>query len=384
MPRVNPDILVWARETAGLAQDEAARKLSISEDRLKAMEEGEHPPTHRQLTAISEKYRRPLVTFYLPRRPLARNFGQDFRTLPRDHEPVHDALVSALLRDIQARQQLVRAAMEEADEAVRLDFVASADADIGLNRLVEQINEKIGYPISEYRAQRTVGDAFALLRDRVERSGVFVVLMGNLGTHHTDIDVKVFRGFALADEYAPFIVINEKDSRAAWSFTLLHELVHIWLGQTGISGYDSGVEIEKFCDAVASRILLDPRELFELDLPHNAPTEVAAALITAFANSRKISRKMVAYNLLLQGLINVALYRTLAALFDAERSAKRVEEEREGGPSYYIVKRHRVGHALLDFTRRMIKGGVLSTPRAGKVLGVKPTSVSQLVGLGND
>ena len=70
--------------------------------------------------------------------------------------------------------------------------------------------------------------------------------MGNLGTHHTDIDVRIFRGFALADDVAPFVVINEKDSRAAWSFTLLHELVHILLGETGISGYNSNAEIERF------------------------------------------------------------------------------------------------------------------------------------------
>jgi hypothetical protein len=35
----------------------------------------------------------------------------------------------------------------------------------------------------------------------------------------------VFRGFAPADDLAPFIVINDNDP--AHSFTLLHELVHI-------------------------------------------------------------------------------------------------------------------------------------------------------------
>jgi hypothetical protein len=30
MPDVNPDILVWARETAGLTPEEAVRKLGIN------------------------------------------------------------------------------------------------------------------------------------------------------------------------------------------------------------------------------------------------------------------------------------------------------------------------------------------------------------------
>ena len=88
--------------------------------------------------------------------------------------------------------------------------------------------------------------------------------MGNLGSHHSDIDARVFRGFALADPVAPFVVVNEKDSRTAWSFTLLHELAHLWLGQTGVSGYDGEAEVEKFCDAVAARFLLDPQELLQL------------------------------------------------------------------------------------------------------------------------
>lgn len=383
MPRVNPDILVWARETAGFAPEEAARKLSISEERLKAMEGGTHPPTRRQLMAISEKYRRPLITFYLPKHPAERNIGQDYRTLPQDRETESEALISALLRDVQARQQLVRAALEESEEAQRLDFVGSASIRDGVDAVVKRIESKLGNPLREFRAQRTISDAFAFLRERVERTGIFVLLMGNLGTHHTDIDVRGFRGFALADEFAPFIIINEKDSRAAWSFTLLHELVHIWFGQTGISGYESTVDIERFCDAVASSTLLNPAELNLLRIPVSGRIETIAELISDFANARKISRKMVAYNLLRGELINAGLYRSLSDHFDAERTAQKADaDDGEGGPNYYVVRRHRMGPALIELTRRMVKNGTLSTTKAAKVLGVRPTSVNRLVGLG--
>jgi len=33
----------------------------------------------------------------------------------------------------------------------------------------------------------------------------------------------------------PFIVINDQDARAAWSFTALHEVAHLGLGTTGVS-----------------------------------------------------------------------------------------------------------------------------------------------------
>src|SRR5690606_25240576 len=100
---------------------------------------------------------------------------------------------------------------------------------------------------------------FAYLREQAERAGVYVLLIGNLGSHHTSLDVEMFRGFALADEVAPFIVINDQDSEKAWAFTLLHELCHICLGQTVVSGTSAANAVEQFCNDVAGRFFL-PRD----------------------------------------------------------------------------------------------------------------------------
>jgi Zn-dependent peptidase ImmA (M78 family) len=215
----------------------------------------------------------------------------------------------------------------------------------------------------------------------VEKAGVFVLLMGNLGTHHTNVDAHAFRGFALADNVAPIVVINENDSRAAWSFTLLHELTHIWLGETGISGYGSEIPIERFCDAVAARFLLAPAELGQLGVNQVASLNELKTRIDEFAGARNLSRKMIAYNLLQLNLISAALYRRLSDTFDAERLAQEEEQDRgEGGPNYYVVRRHRIGPGLVGLVGRLLAGGALSIPKAGMVLGVKPTAVDSLVG----
>jgi Zn-dependent peptidase ImmA (M78 family) len=88
--------------------------------------------------------------------------------------------------------------------------------------------------LSDFRSQSSAEEAFSFLRSRAEEVGVFVLLKGDLGSHHTAIDLQTFRGFALADPVAPFVVINDQDSKSAWSFTLIHELAHLWLGQTGV------------------------------------------------------------------------------------------------------------------------------------------------------
>jgi Zn-dependent peptidase ImmA (M78 family) len=381
MPTVNRKILIWARKTAGLSEEEAAKKLGLSgPDRLKALEMGERDPSRRQLVNMSQKYRRPLLTFYLPKPPRESDKGRDFRTLPEGQALGSEGLLDALLRDVHARQGLVRAALEEAEEDEPLHFVGSARIGDGINALVGSMRELLGFSAEDFHAEKTVTDAFAALRSAVEEAGVFVLLMGNLGSHHTDIDARVFRGFALADEVAPFVVINENDSRAAWSFTLLHELAHIFLGQTGISGYDGEAEVEKFCDSVAGRFLLDPAALGAVGVKNAHSLEDLVERIDAFAGDRNLSRKMVAYNLLRANLIRGAVYRELSDTFDADHVARKKDAQESGGaPDYYIVRRHRVGPGLVSFIKRMVAGGTLSTTKAGRVLGVKPTAVMRLV-----
>lgn len=381
MPTVNPDILIWARETAGLSKEEAAKKLGLSgPDRLQALETGERDPSRRQLVKMSEKYHRPLLTFYLSDPPQESDKGQDFRTLTRDLVLGSEGLLDALLRDVHARQGLVRAALEEAEEDEPLAFVGSARIENGIDALVASMEKALKFTAEDFHAERIVTDAFAELRAAAEKAGVFVLLIGNLGSHHTNIDTRVFRGFALADEVAPFVIINDNDSRAAWSFTLLHELAHIFLGQTGVSGYDGEAEVEKFCDSVAARFLLNPAELSTIGVKDASNFEELVERIGAFASDRNLSRKMVAYNLLRSSLIAGEVYRNLSDAFDADREEKKkVGQEGGSGPDYYVVRRHRVGPGLVSFVKRMVSGGALSTTKAGKVLGVKPTAVLRLV-----
>ena len=225
-----------------------------------------------------------------------------------------------------------------------------------------------------------------LLRKAVESVGVYVVLAGNLGSHHTAIDLRYFRGFALADPVAPFVVINDQDARAAWSFTLLHELAHLWLGQTGVSGGDGEMAIERFCNDVAGEFLLPGPELLTLALPSTENEQLLADAITEIANDRKISRSMVAYKLYRTGRIQRSVWRQLSVTFREEWLAGRENRRerargREGGANYYTVRRHRIGDALITAVRRMMRTGTLTTTKAGKVLGVKAKNVQSLVGL---
>jgi Zn-dependent peptidase ImmA (M78 family) len=382
--------MTWARETALLSLEDAAQAIGLKEargqkgsERLAALEAGAEEPPRSLLVKMAQAYRRPLLVFYLSEPPRTGDRGQDFRTLPGTNR--YNPELDALIRDIKGRQGLIRSMLEDS-ESEPIGFVGSVTTETPVRKLAPRVADHLQLSLREFRAERTPDAAFAYLRTKIEASGVFVLLLGNLGSFHTNIPVGIFRGFAISDSVAPLIVINDQDSRAAWSFTALHELVHLWLGDTGISGPEATSKIEQYCNDVAGEVLLPAAEL--ASFPKVAAFKNAVSEISAFAEDRRVSRSMVAYKLLRAGIINRPMWSELSAHFHKEwlvfkqRQADR-QKALGSGPSYYVVRRHRVGPALLGLVRRSLDEGNITYTKAGRVLGVKPRNVEPLLYAGS-
>ncbi len=394
MPRVNPAIMIWARETAGLTQEEAARQLrfrdsprSSAVEKLARIEQGEKEPSRPQVVRMAGQYRRPLLTFYLSKPPKMGKRGVDFRTLHQGDRRSDEARLDALIREIRARQSMVRVMLEDEDEAEALAFIGSHRREDGRAAVLRSLQALLGLDATDYRAQSSASAAFGLLRGKAEDAGVFVLLKGDLGNYKTALDTTVFRGFSIADEVAPFVVINDRDAQPAWSFTLLHETVHLLLGHTGISGSNAESEVERFCNDVAGEFLLPERELKGLALDSHFDIRQISEQITALAIQMKVSSAMVAYKAYRYGLISQTTYNQLAGLFrqawHGEQERRRAKaREQEGGPSYYGVRRHRLGHRIIGLAERMMAADALSTSKAAQVLGVKPRQVQSLLDAG--
>ncbi len=390
MVAVNPENLIWARETVGLSLKEAAKKLNLRDtkkltaiEKLKLLESGEKEPTRAQLNKMSKAYYQPLLVFYLSQPPKKGDRGQDFRTLPQPADPKHDAYLDILLRNLHSVQSLVRDLLEE-EEAQALPFINSATMSIGYEKVAQDIAATLEFDLSQFRAKTTVSDAFAYLRDCIESKGIFLLLLSDLGSYHTRIPVRVFRGFAIADPIAPFVVINNQDAKSARSFTALHEIAHLWLGASGVSGAWGELQIEKFCNQVAGNLLLPPYDLKEIASIQSAAFEDMVSQISAFAEKKNISRAMVAYTLRLDNRISVVQWQKLQEQFDSDRHAQKVKEkegsrDQAGGPSYYQVRRYQLGSSLINLARRSMDAGVLTPSKAGIILGVKPRNVEALL-----
>lgn len=388
---VNPNILKWARETAGYSIEAAVKALAIKDlrdtsalERLEQLEAGKQQPTRPLLLKMAKKYRRPLLAFYLAEPPKTGDRGEDFRTLPRDYEEKDDSLLNTLLRDVIARHGLISSALIDEAETHILKYVASHKVTDSPKAISKSIKKYFDINLDLFREQKTPEAAFKYLRDQIEKAGVFVLLIGDLGSHHTKIEVKTFRGYSIADSIAPFIVINDNDSHRAWSFTLLHELTHIMLGQTGVSNAFSSIQVEKLCNRTAGDILLPTAELSAFGITQDSTYEDLIKAITNYANSTNVSSTMVAYKLYLENIIEqdvwIQLTETYHDLWVQNQLSRTLKNrEKEGGPSYYTIKYHRVGSALIDVINRFLYSGAITTTKAGKVLGVKPTNVHKLI-----
>jgi Zn-dependent peptidase ImmA (M78 family) len=388
MGAIRPEILTWARETAGLSLEDAARAIGLKDARGEtgserlAKIEGSGDPPRPLLLKMTKTYHRPLLVFYLNRPPKTGDRGQDFRTLPGQDK--YNPELDALIRDIKSRQGLVRSILED-EKSDPVAFIGTATMDLAVGEMALRIADTLKFSLNDFRAEKTGAAAFAHLRARIESAGIFVLLLGNLGSHHTNIPLEIFRGFAIADPLAPMIVINDQDAGTAWSFTALHELVHLWLGSTGISGTDTAAAIEQYCNDVAGELLLPAAELQAFPKP--STFENTAREVSEFAEARRVSRAMVAYKLFRNGLIARPMWMRLTTHFRQEwlaQKQRQAEKQKavEGGPSYYVVKRHRVGDALLGLMRRALDEGATTYTKAGRVLGVKATNVEPLLASG--
>ncbi len=133
---------------------------------------------------------------------------------------------------------------------------------VGVLRRLLQLNEDWAF------ARRDSADAVNNLTEHIEDLGIAVSFNSGVDNNNRrEIPVEECRGFALVNTVAPFIFVNNKDSKTAQLFTLIHETTHILLGTSaGFGGdmdqiYDA---TERYCDKVAAAFLM-PADLVKVN-----------------------------------------------------------------------------------------------------------------------
>ncbi|MEW5708614.1 MAG: ImmA/IrrE family metallo-endopeptidase [Pseudomonadota bacterium] len=342
---VRPELLRWACERAGYEPRELAQRFRG----LPKWMEGEGQPTFKQLEAFARATHTPFGYFFLPEPPEERLPIPDLRMLrQRPRRPSAD-----LLDTLYAMQRRSRWLADERRDmgAEPLDVIGAARLDDDPVAVGQEMRRAVGLDDAWAKEVPSWEAAVLELRRRIEDIGVLVVVNGVVGNNtHRKLDVEEFRGFALADPYAPLIFVNGADAKSAQMFTLAHELAHLWLGPAGegLSGYDKILpgdhRVERFCDRAAAEFLVPGRE-FKAHWPE---VKRAQDRFEQLARHFKVSPIVAARRAMDLRLIE------REAFFDFYEDYTRRERRREGrtgGGDFYNNQNTRVG---ARFARQVI------------------------------
>lgn len=365
---VNPALITWARERAGMD----ALALSKRFPKIEQWERGEVQPTLRQIEAFAHAVHVPIGFLFLAQPPQEALPVPDFRTLADERltQPSPDLLDTLYL--CQQRQDWFRD-YARLHGLPKLAFVGSVRPGSDVVRTAEAIRRTLGLSVAERAQLPTWTEALRQLIARAEEAGVLVMASSIVGSNtHRRLDVAEFRGFALADDLAPLVFINAADSKAAQMFTLAHELVHLWAGESGVSDVEAGripeLRVERWCNAVAAE-LLAPLDAVRAEV---RPGGAVADEIQRLARVFKVSALVALRRLFDIGHIDReqlwSLYR------EEQKRLRALEHGVTGGGDFYRTLGARTGKRFARAVLSSALEGQTLFQDAFRMLGVRKTA----------
>ncbi len=253
--KVEPRVIEWARLSAGLDHDPAAKKIGVAVATLQAWESGEADPTIAQLRRISMAYKRPLAVLLLGTPPNERGFDalQDFRTSGAQPSVPSPALLSEYRRALDQREVLLDIYGISPDSLATPVPLPALATTTDIEEASEVLRSFIGVELSDQMRARDPGVALNFWRAAVEEKGILVI-------HTSRVEPSEMHGFSVSEWPFPIIAINGADQPRRRLFTLLHELAHLAMNLGGICDlHDQLEQIERSCNELAAGILMPQR-----------------------------------------------------------------------------------------------------------------------------
>jgi Zn-dependent peptidase ImmA (M78 family) len=377
---LNPKLLRWARERAGLDVEELAKKVLGGDGDPERVHSWERTGelTYRQAELVAEKTHTPFGYLFLDEPPEEKLPIEDFRTIGSVAiaRPSPDLL--AIIYECQRRQAWFREHLID-EGAARLDFVGKFSVTTPVETTAADIRKRVkiggGVSISASSWQQNL----ALHFDAAEEAGILVMRSGVVGNNtHRTLEISEFRGFALCDDYAPLVFINTRDAKAAQLFTLVHEIAHIWLGVSALSNtvrtYADGVAVEKYCNQVAAEVLVPTADFSTRWRVMNLPDDFLK--MKRLSGIYKVSSLVIARRARDMGFISReefdSFYEDALLGYVQQEKPDRVEGDPSGG-DFHNTLRARIGSRFCNALIASTLSGKTPYTQAFGLLAVKNT-----------
>lgn len=331
---VKPELLRWAVDRSGLSADEYR-------EGVKDWLSGEKKPTHSQLEAFARRAMVPFGYLFLKHPPDEKLPLPDYRTRSDERVRRPSPNLIETIFEMQTRQEWMHEYLVEEGHDP-LPFVGSASVGDKIKPLAEQIRETLELAEDWAEQQPYWEDALRYLRGKIEDAGILIFVNGIVGNStRRKLDPEEFQGFVFVDKIAPLIFVNGADFKVAQMFTLAHELVHVWVGQSALFDLDAtrpaNFDVEKYCNRVAAEFLVPAAKLEQAWL--NAPDGPAA--FTKLANKFKVSPIVIARRAKDLKMITADEFFSFYQSYISRERKK--QEEKPSGGNFWLTQNLRLG-----------------------------------------
>ena len=361
---VKPELLRWARQSAGLQLEMAAGKAQVKVAALESWEKGKAKPSVPQLRKLGRVYGRSIAVFYLPEPPADFTALRDFRRTGAGGSPEMSPELVLQMRLAQSRRDLLLDLYQELDEDPQ-EFSLAATVREQPEAVAERVRNYLSVSLTRQQRWQPNREAMNGWRRALEISGIVVFQM-------TDVSEEEARGFSIYSDTLPAVVINVKDAPNGRTFTMLHELTHLALRQAGICDLredrttQATGEVELFCNAVAGATLIPQTALFSHPLFQFRPTgsQWFDNDIDDLARSFRCSREVLVRRLLTLDRVSKQFYEEKRGQYKREyvenKKPTRTGPQDPARQAVSNLGRLYVRAALDAFNQEIIHGGDLA------------------------
>ena len=359
--KISPETLVWATERGGYNTDSL---FNIYPKALEWIKE-DSLPTVKQLERFAKKVHVPFGFLFLKKPPIE-TIPVTFYRSNGDVVNNPPLVIKDLVNTIKYKQDWLRDFLIESNYD-ELDFIGTLSdyKNIKILEAANVIRKNLNIHLEWYR-ETNKNAVFRYWIDTLENNRIFVISTGFVNNNKRIVDVDICKGFTLIDKFCPFIYINTNNLGGGRIFTLLHELVHIFVGNSIGLSYEpihpSSTPLEKFCDEVASEILL-PTEHF-VQTWHSLEGNFYDRF-TKIANVNHISKLVVMRKALDCGFIQIADF------WSSYNSYTSVPYTKSTGGNYWNSKPYEVSRKFYSFVDQALKQGKILPTNAYKLTNMK-------------
>ena len=310
--KVTPEVLCWARESAGIRLEEVAEQLELNRVTTETIQQGESGQgnlTYSQLEKLAKIYQRPVAVFFFPEPPKEPSLKGQFRSLPEAYVDKIPTKIRFLIRDGMVKQMNLYELLGETNPAKRKivqeivvqDRISAKNLKAQACNLAAQAREYIGISLEEQMKCKNNDNALKMWRNALEECGLWIFK----NAFHDEN----YCGFCLHDKQFPIIYLNNSMAKSRQIFTLFHELAHLLRRKGGVDMrttpqlVDDYEKEEVFCNAFTGAFLVPDESFWRYAKKKPEDHE-----IRKLASLYKVSREVILRRFCNNGLVTPKEY----------------------------------------------------------------------------